>query len=240
MVQGINAVIHGDAKVGKSWLGDTTPAPRLVIDAEGSSRFTPSRKVMWNPQLENPPEVDGTWDTCVVAATTYDIFNRTYQWLNSGQHPFESFVIDQLTETQRRIMADLVGMSAMRQQDWGELLRRVEDLISKYRDLTWAHPIKTLKAGVFISGTHEKNGVFKPLLSGGIGNLLPYMVDLLGYMYIEADSTGVPQRKLLISKHPQYDSGTRIHQLTEKYGSVIVNPSIDDMINAINAQAEAA
>ena len=55
---GINAVIWGPSKQGKSYLGDTTPAPRVVFDAEMGSRFTPSRKIVWDPIKEAPPEHD--------------------------------------------------------------------------------------------------------------------------------------------------------------------------------------
>src|SRR6266516_4777823 len=45
----LSALIHGDTKLGKSTLANTAPKPCLVLDAEGSWRFTIGRKIYWNP-----------------------------------------------------------------------------------------------------------------------------------------------------------------------------------------------
>ena len=50
------AVIHGESGAGKSQLADTIPGPRLILDAEGGSEFTPSwPKQIWNPDVYGPP-----------------------------------------------------------------------------------------------------------------------------------------------------------------------------------------
>ena len=107
-------IVYGASKTGKSWLGDTTPAPRLVLDAEGGSRFTPSRKTTWNPGKDEPPKHDGTWDTCLVPVTTYQAVRQAYEWLYSGRHQFRSVVIDSISETQQRCVDDIAGMLFLR------------------------------------------------------------------------------------------------------------------------------
>ena len=52
----LSILIHGESGVGKSWLADSVPGPRLVLDAEGRARYTPSGpKVAWNPRDSEPP-----------------------------------------------------------------------------------------------------------------------------------------------------------------------------------------
>lgn len=53
----LTSLIHGNSGVGKSRLGDTTPAPRLVLDAEGGTQFTLSQpKIVWDPVRQEPPK----------------------------------------------------------------------------------------------------------------------------------------------------------------------------------------
>lgn len=54
-VQGISALVYGFAKAGKSSLADSGPVPRLILDIEGTSFWTPSRKRYWNPMTEPIP-----------------------------------------------------------------------------------------------------------------------------------------------------------------------------------------
>ena len=83
-----------------SWFGVSGPAPRLVLDSEGGSRFTPGRKITWDPAAYAPPEapVDDSWDTCIVTVHNWSVVERVMAWLQSGQHPFRTVVLDSLTE----------------------------------------------------------------------------------------------------------------------------------------------
>jgi hypothetical protein len=51
----LGVVLHGFSGSGKSWLGATTPAIRLICDSEGGSRFTPGVKVHWDGVSAPPP-----------------------------------------------------------------------------------------------------------------------------------------------------------------------------------------
>ncbi|MEK6879186.1 MAG: hypothetical protein AABY22_06230, partial [Nanoarchaeota archaeon] len=118
---------------GKSWFADTAPAPRLVLDSEGRARYTPSRpKVSWDPRQGPPPAHDGSWQTCVCAVPDFETMSLAYQWLRSGQHQFRSVVVDSLMEVQKRCIDAAVGSSALAQQDWGTVLRKLEALIRSY------------------------------------------------------------------------------------------------------------
>lgn len=232
----LSAVIHGESGVGKSWLGDTAPKPLLVLDVEGGSRFTKSRKVKWNPLSEAPPEPDGTWDACVVFAQDFHTISTAYQWLASGRHPFRSVVLDSLTEAQKRCLDQIAGTEQPDQQDWGSLLRAMEDLVRKLRDLTF-HPTRPLDAVLILALTHHRDGRFRPMMKGQIELTLPGFVDLVGYLYPEADERGELRRKLLIQPLGTFQAKDRTHRLTEHYGPVIVDPDVGLMLDVLQGGA---
>ena len=43
MTNRLKALVHGDSGVGKSWLGASTPGPRLILDVEGGSHFAKAK-----------------------------------------------------------------------------------------------------------------------------------------------------------------------------------------------------
>lgn len=206
---GINMIVFGPQKHGKSWLGDTTPGPRLVLDAEGGSRFTPSRKKIWDPLTETPPEADGTWDTAIVYVRDYRTVDRAYDWLNSGKHPFRSVTLDSVSEIQQRCIDDIAGVNQMDQQAWGRLLRTVSDLIRKFRDLS-THPVNPLDAVVFIAMAVHLDDKWRPYMQGGIKTTMPYYVDICAYLAKTPLADGTTARRLYVDAAPGFEIGERV------------------------------
>lgn len=227
---GITAIIHGSSKVGKSWCGDTTPAPRLVLDAEAGSRFTPSRKRLWNPINEKPPEPDGSWDTALVTVHDFRTVLKAYEWLASGAHPFRSVVVDSISEVQQRCVDDIAGVKAMQTQDWGQLLRIVSDLVRKFRDLT-VNPIKPMDAVIFIAMTRERDGIYAPHIQGSLSTVLPYYVDICGYMAPTThQDTGETVRRLFVGSFTGFITGERVGGCLGQY---IDSPDVSKMLGEI-------
>lgn len=208
---GINMIVYGQPKHGKSYLGDTTPAPRLVLDAEGGSRFTPSRKKVWDPTRGAPPEPDGTWDTAIVYVHSFKAISKAFEWLNSGKHPFRSVIVDSISEAQQRCIDDIAGINQMKQQDWGTLLRVVSDMIRKFRDLV-THPTKPLDAVIFIAmaAQRQPEGTWYPFMQGRLATTLPYYCDLVGYLNQSVTEEGTQVRRLYIGTMPGYETGERV------------------------------
>lgn len=179
----ITVLIHGESGVGKTWTGVTTPAPRLVLDVEGRSRFTPTKKGLWNPMEPPPAEVQ---ETTIVTVRDLTTMQAAFQWLAAGNHPWKSVTVDSITELQKRVMDETVGQRQPETQDWGTLLRRMEALIRAFRDLT-NHPTNPLEMVVFIAMSIVKDEKYRPHLQGQIATTLPYYVDVLGYMYVADD-----------------------------------------------------
>lgn len=234
-MRSLTGIIHGEAKVGKTWLADTSPAPRLILDAEGGNRFTPSRKITWDPVAGAPPEPDGTWDTCVVAVTQFSIIEMTYQWLVSGKHPFKSVTWDHITEIQKKAANEISGMTALDQQDWGLLLIKMETMMRNYRDLTM-HATNPVGTVLFLAASSMRDGKFRPHVQGSLATTMPYLTDIVGYMYSQGDQEGNATRKLLLSPHvdPSFLVGDR----TGRLPAVVENPNIEQMLDVIYGEEE--
>lgn len=239
-------LIHGEPGVGKSWYAQTTPAPRLVLDAEGGSRVPwrmrpnnvaeKQRLVKWNPAREEPP-APGDWEVCYVAVQDFQVMSQAYAWLNAGKHPFRSVVIDSLTEVQKRCRDQLGGNDTLTERNWGDLLIKMENLVRYYRDLTF-HPTHPLDTVTFIALTDPRSGRSKPAIQGGLSISLPGYVDLEGYLYTEMEDE-VNTRKLLINPVGNFQAKDRTHLLTARYGPAIPNPDCEQMLAVLNDDGEA-
>jgi hypothetical protein len=219
-------------KVGKSTFANTAPAPRLLLDAEAAARFLPGRKVYWDPMRDSPPGLDpttgvatydGTWDTCVVAVRDYGVMVRVLQWLQSGQHGFESLIVDSISEIQKRLKDQMTGGNGeMDQRKWGEILTHMEALIRQLRDLT-EHPTKPLTAVVLTAMTEMRDNKWRPYVQGSLRVTLPYFIDVVGYMFVQQlpseDPTkpGAEIRRMLTRPHQLYEAGERVQGRLPQY-----------------------
>lgn len=230
---GFSIIVYGPAKCGKSYLSDTTPAPRLVLDAEMGSRFTPSKSVIWDPRKEKPPVPDGTWDTAIVPVHDYTTVLKAYEWLNSGQHPFKSVVIDSISEVQQRLADDLTGVNPMQLQDWGTMLRKASALVRQFRDLV-EHPVRPIDAVVIIAMMREdNNGGKHPYVQGQLKTTLPYYVDVIAYLGPVHLQDGGFVRRLLIGPTPGYETGERV---AGRLGHYIDDADITDMLRKVRGE----
>lgn len=231
MEKTLSVLIHGDPGVGKSHLSASTPAPRLILDTEGRAKFTPGRKIAWDPARDAPPVADGTWDTAIVRVDDFNILQQAYQWLRSGQHPFTSVSIDSLMMAQKRAIDTIAGQNQMTTQDWGTLLRRLENLVRSYHDLT-LYPETKVKVVVFTSGGDEGSGDGgrnQPLLQGQLKKSVAYYLDAVGYMFAESDADGTgTNRFLLVHPRPNIVAKDNTGQLG---GPVIANPNLAVMFD---------
>lgn len=234
MDRSLSILVHGASKAGKSTLSVTSPAPRVLNDVESASRFLPIKRVYWNPATERPPEEDGTWDTCVVHTRDWGTVEKTYQWMNSGQHPFKSWIIDSVSELQSRYIEQVAGRNQLTQQQWGSAYREVGGLIRDIRDLTM-HPTKPLECVVLTAMTRQIDGKFRPWCQGQLQAVLPYLMDAVGYLYLDTETdpltgTTTDVRRLLTRATSEFEAGERVGGA---WPSIITNPNISTMISDI-------
>lgn len=248
----MSILVHGDTKVGKSTFANTTPPPRLILDAEAAYRFLPGNKVFWDPTAEAPPvpgrgrlqpgpestenpTVEVDWETCIVVVRTFTHMVKAYEWLNSGQHPFVSVVMDSVSEIQTKAKDDLTASGRMTQQLWGDLLVSMERLIRGFRDLT-EHPTRPMQAVVLTAMTQMRDNKYRPYVQGALQTKMPYFLDVIGYLYVHEipneDPTVPPEkmRRLLVVPHVQFEAGERVQG---RLGDVVDNPTVTGMLNSV-------
>lgn len=236
----LSVLVHADTKVGKSTLGNTAPAPRLLLDAEAAYRFlepnTPDKRIFWDPITQECPRWDGVWELCVVQVTTYEHMTRALQWLQSGQHDFRSVVIDSITEIQVKCKEQISMDGPMKIQLWGELLTHMERVCRQFRDLT-EHPTRPLEAVVITAMTIQKDGKWRPYLQGQLAVKAPYFFDVIAYLFVQQvgdpnDPTkpAVAMRRMLTAKNDQFESGERVQG---RLPDVIDNPTIPMMLDMV-------
>lgn len=200
----LTALIHGESGVGKSDLADTIPGPRLILDAEGGSEYTPSwPKQVWNPAYPPPgvqgcdPALQQVADTVRVVVQDWQTWERVHYWLVSGQHPFTSIVLDSLTEIQKRCRDSIRGTEQMQQQHWGELLILMETAVRQLRDLAKS-PYNPLMNVVILALTDVNKDRGRPLVQGALQMALPGFVDVVGYLTTQNGADGTLQRWLQV------------------------------------------
>jgi len=184
LTRSLTLLVHGAPKSGKSTLAASAPGPRLFLDIEQGAKFLNIKPIVWDPATQSPPEPDGTWDTAIVSVRDYDAVLRSYQWLQSGKHPFKSVIIDSISELQAKVLENVAGRQQIQTQQWGEILRHMAGMMRDLRDLT-AHPTNPLTCIVLTCMSREIDGRMTPYLQGQAAVIAPYITDLTGYLAIE-------------------------------------------------------
>lgn len=231
------AVIHGESGAGKSYFAGTTPAPRLILDAEGGSRFIKAnrRKVKWDPNEGPPPADDGTWDACVVPIRDWVTMDAAFNHLNNGEHPFRSVVVDSLTELQKRLVDAVAGTDQPTLQQWGIIGRHFEDMIRRLRDLTF-HEKKPIEAVILLCLSHLRDNETRPFLKGQIELTLPAFVDVVGYLYADNNGDGTIAHRMLLAPANNIIAKDRTAALVEHYGIVATDAQAVEWLEILEAE----
>lgn len=228
----LSLVVFGEAGAGKSWLADTAPGPRLIFDVEGGTRFTPSRKIYWDPK--GPPPEFGPDDSLVVPVTSYKTMQDAAQWLFTGQLKVNSVIVDSLSEAQLRAKDTILGGTGQMQiQDYGTLLTKVDGLVRAIRDLTNPEPGKPeIDVAVFVAGVRERgkdHTALRPMLVGQMADWLAYRVDVQAYLDVALAEGG----ELMHNMQCAPVGGVAAKDRTGKLGAGVEDPTIPMILNLI-------
>lgn len=237
----LTLLVHGTPKIGKSWLGESCPGPVLVLDGEGSTDYLKRKnRTVWNPQ-EPPPTGLTKDDLVVVRALDWNTVVLVTQWLQSGKHEFNSFVVDTLTELQKKCKATISASGFDDTRQWGQLLEKMELYARQWAELV-DHKTKPLYAVVVISQTVEdKSKTQRPDVQGGLSRSLGSFFDVIGYLRPRfEDGQLLPTRELVIAPYPGIEAGDRTDDLTSFYkNGIIPNPDVTELVRLLNTATEA-
>lgn len=235
VVRRLTLLVHGTPKGGKSWLGESCPGPVLILDGEGSTDFLKRKnRIQWDPA--NPPPTGLTAnDVVVVRVLTWSNVLLVTQWLDSGKHEFNSFVIDTLTELQKKCKETIATGGFDDQRQWGGLLEKMELIVRKWAALV-DHPTKPLYAVVCITQTEERDHIQRPDVQGGLRRSLGSFFDVIGYLRPRfEDGQLLPTREMVIAPYPGIEAGDRTDDLTSFFkNGIIANPDITDLVRRLN------
>lgn len=214
ILQTLTGLIHGRSKTGKSMVAASLKKPLLYLDVELGAQFLPMAKVLWNPR-QPPPKLDDSWDTAVVRVKDWSDAERAMEWMQTRPHPFKGVSVDSLQALQNRLITQVAGRTAAVEiQQWGEILRRLQDFVESLRDLT-SHERNPIFEVLVTCPTRVQDGVWGPYLRGQMGVISPYLFDLTGYLYVEDEynkQTGqvVQVRKLRTRRTHDIEAGERV------------------------------
>ena len=232
-VRYVSIAVHGGWGTGKSWFADSAPAPRLILDAEGGAYDTPSEKAGWDPTSGEPiPNADSV----VVDVTSWATIDHVMRVLVSGDHPFESVVIDSLTEIQKQLKDRLShGPDAVfDQQAWGKLLNNMEYLVRTLRDLTRPSADKRVNV-VIVTGTDDEMIPRKPMFQGGLRKSYAGFFDMVGYMTTTRNADGELVRQMQIQPDDLAVAKCRLHKVAVANPTgIITHPTVGEILTQVN------
>lgn len=240
MIASLSALIYGDTKIGKTTLLATAPRP-LLFDADGKAQFLPrsefltailghpARLMWWEPTRYAPPRWDGSFDVCVIRATSFQEVSAGYQHLTQSPHDFLSVGLDSVSEIQRRCKESHFGRSTLRIQDWGDLLADLSFTVRDFRDLR-DHPRHPVPITLLSCEARHNEGKAQPYVQGQIGSSMPYWLDMVGYLMVDTalDAQGQPTRtvrRLQLAPSTRWIAGDNIGGL----GAYVDDPNLTQL-----------
>jgi hypothetical protein len=231
----LSLMVHGEPKIGKSWLGESCPGPVLVIDGEGSTDFLRRKtRIEWDPI--GPPPAHLTADTVVIVrAMNWSTVELATSWLVSGKHKFKSLAVDTLTNIQKKCKKTIAG-TFDDQRQWGQLLEKMEMTCSQWADLT-DHPTNPLWAVVVICQTEFRDLRQRPDVQGGLRRSLGSFYDTIGYLRPRFGEGELrPTRELVVAAFPGIEAGDRSPLCDEHFpNGIIPQPDITELLRLLNA-----
>ena len=239
--------IHGWGGAGKTWLAHTLPGPRLVLDTEGGSFDTADREDrevhirLWDPKTEPLPGGLTAADTVVVNIRDLTKIRPMMLLLESGQHPFESIILDSFSEMQAMMKTQVANPgneydpnAVFDHQAWGRLKNHGGMLLRDLRDLTWPDSPKPVNVAVVLFSDNETVPAV-PLHEGGIRKAMIGWFDLVGYLFTSRQpDTQEEIRVLQISRDGTAEAKCRLHQVKKTYGAYIEHPDLAEILNTLN------
>lgn len=213
-----DALIYGHSGTGKTGLSSTAPAP-LILDFEDGAPITV--RAVGNP------------DARVIRVDSMSTVREVYAWLRSGEHEFQTVVIDPLGELQTLVMLDTMERHPAKRsfnrvpsmQDWGLATEDFGKLFYAFRLL----PMHVIFVAHAQSRQHDED-VVAPMLQGKrMAQYAMRQVDLLAYLRTELNDDDETVRVLQTSSSENITAKNRGGVL-EPY---ITDPNMTDIFNTM-------
>lgn len=225
----LKVLAYGRNGMGKTRFACTAPKP-LLIDMQEQG----TKSVRTYPGVE------------VFHAKSWKEAVWAYWYLKAGGHDHESVILDTLTGLQNLCMVQVLKESGDRdptkdpktasQRDWGKLAQLMKEYLLNIRNLPM-HVVFTAQERTYDNEEDERIERV-PDLSPGSRATATACVDIIGRLYRKERRTAVKggkervkwETRMLVGPHDDYTTKDR----TGVLGRIVVNPSIPDILEALN------
>ena len=164
----VNMLLYGGPGTGKTTIAGTFPKP-LYLNIEAGVNTL----------------IDAGVD--YVDIETWEDVKEVYNELHSGNIDHKAVIIDSVTELMKKRGIEIQGSrESLRIQDWGILIKEIEEMMRRFRDLP--------QHAVFIFAEDETKAddkiIKRPSISGrSLSTTAAGFVDLVGYTKVYKDKT---------------------------------------------------
>ena len=212
-------LLHGQPKIGKTSLLETTLGPRLLIDTEAGTDWVNEPYVRLDELNGKPPDgVDDPKTTSIYRLTDPFRLDSVLDWVLKGDTPYRSVSLDSVTDWQEQMKTHLFGPGhAMEVQDWGTLYSKCAGPLNKLRlDI----PARTDVAQIVVCALSRPDSTDKPVIAveGKLQRILAQHMDTVGYLCagtMAQDGT-IPRQTLIAPLGGVY-AGDRTRKLPRLY-----------------------
>lgn len=239
-------LIHGPYGTGKTTLASTAPGPQLWLDAEGGAQDINMTVVDWDPSEPVPAMEDPANTAVVVDIHDWKTYRMALDVVQSGNHPFNTVILDSLTEIQKQLKDALMpdndfGNYKKADYDtWDQLLVFMENDVRKFRNLSRVGSKRPVNV-IIVAASNVEEYPRRPILQGALRRSLPGFVDVEGYLHVEHvvdDQTGEKQERHVLDISPHDESVAEVKcrppLLKEAHGSAIWDPNIKRILRTVN------
>lgn len=212
-------LLYGDAGRGKTWLAASISevkefGPVLLIDVEGGSSAI----------ARDFKDVD------VISIDKHEQFQAVFDWLLGGEHKYKTVIIDTIgvvMDRAEKAFGERPENKGNKFGKWGDLKNWANDIFRAFHTA----PFVSILIAHALDDKDENSGAIKTtaMLPGSFKSTLPSIPDIVGYLSLEAQEDGPPQRVLVVGQSDRLVTKNRFGLPPKIY-----EPSMKKIIELIN------
>lgn len=244
-------LLGGFYGAGKTTLASTMPGPRIFVDAEGGA-YDLDDVVTYEDYQSGAVTVDAK-SNVVVRIEDYKDYRKVMDHILSGDHPFETAVLDSISSIQAKVKRAIVGdmdidnHSKATYDMWDALLVTMTQDIELLNNMKLPGRSKRMNT-VLIAPFNVEETPHRPIMQGGIRKTLPMLPDLQGFLHIEFvpnTQTGETERRRVLdiqtTEANLAEVKCRLRAVGERFGDQIWDPHLTrDVMRTINPRPAGA
>ncbi len=240
----LSIAVYGRSGTGKTTFAGTAPKPLLILDVNDRGTIS----------------VKGQPETYVLSIEKWEDFEEAYWYLKSGNHNFQSVVIDTLTQLQDLAIRQVVGNESsdtvISRRAWGTVSALMKTWVLNFRDLPLCK-IFICQDRITTTSDDENDTdpemiapEVGPALSPSVARTLNAAVDVIGQTFIRERLTTVKTKKggekpkvvveycMRIGPHARYLTKIRRAKPGTKLPPIVGDPTFDKILKLVKGEGD--